>query len=254
VLRARLPAAALKWIDAVRSDVNYKKVKEARRRLTHAKLPRHWKFAVWKRVPERLELELTIDDKTTKLGPRDLIKLARDVATKHITALVKELPNLYQKEQEPKNSFAERKRFLEDLDYVLKQAKAFGAYWQTNADALLEDHPIRQIIRNAVLESSLCFLRKVNEFFGESPREISVCDYLPSEPKQYLFSKEDSILLNQRVMHLSLEEARQGKYDWEDFLKRHVPEAEKRYNAFLEKLHETHPEYFHPDAENHSTC
>jgi hypothetical protein len=91
VLRKRLPAAALKWIDRVRSDVNYKKIKKARRALTHARLRRHWKFILSKRVPERLVLEI---DKSTRLGPRDLIELARDVATKHVIGFLEELPKL----------------------------------------------------------------------------------------------------------------------------------------------------------------
>jgi hypothetical protein len=45
-------------------------------------------------------------------------------------------------------------------------------------------------------------------------------------------------------MHLSLEEARKGKYDWTKFLKLHVAEAERRYIDFLQKLRKQHPEYF----------
>jgi hypothetical protein len=236
--RAQLPIAALNWIDAVRGDHDYKNIKEARRWLTHARMLRHFKLGA--SGPSRLELQIG----EFRLGTRPLIELARDVATKHVIALLKELPNLSQKEHEPRTTFFERKSFLDDLAYVLDQTKAQYAYWQTNADCLLADSPIRQTIRNAVLESSLCFLRKVNEFFGKSPGEISVRDYLPSEPQEYLLSKEDSILLNERVMHLSLKEARNGKHNWKNFLDRYVPEADRRYREFLKKLREAHPEYF----------
>jgi hypothetical protein len=240
--RARLPIAALDWIDAVRGDHDYKNIKEARRWLTHARMLRHFKLGP--AGPSRLELQIG----EFRLGTRPLIELARDVATKYVTALLKELPILSQKEHEPRTTFLERKLFLGDLKYVLDQAKACHEYLRTNADVLLANSPIRQTIQNAVLESSLCFLRKVNEFFGKSAGEISIRDYLPSEPKEYLLSKEDSILLNERVMHLSLQEARKGKHNWKNFLDRYVPEAERRYDTFLRKLKEAHPEYFSSSA------
>jgi hypothetical protein len=90
MLRAWLPAVALKWIDAVRSDVNYKKIKQARRWLTHSRLTRHFTLAVGDRQPSRLELKVG----KNKLGIRPLIELARDVATKHVISFLKELPNL----------------------------------------------------------------------------------------------------------------------------------------------------------------
>ena len=239
--RSRLPANALNWIDAVLSDSDYIRVRTVRHSLTHARLPRHWKFPLVEEIPNRLEIKIADGQ---QLGARAIVSLARDVATKYVTALLKELPNLSQKEHEPRTTFLERKLFLDDLKYVLDQASTYYEYWQTNADVLLANSPIRQTIQNAVLESSLCFLRKVNEFFGKSPGEISIRDYLPSEPKEYLLSKEDSILLNERVMHLSLEEVRKGKHNWKNFLDRYVPEAARRYDTFLKKLKEAHPEYF----------
>jgi len=97
-LREQLPAAALKWIDAVRSDVNYKKIKKARRSLTHSRLKRHWKFKLSSRIPDRLELEI---DDSTRFGPRDLISVARDVATKHVVAFLNQFPDLPLKRSHP---------------------------------------------------------------------------------------------------------------------------------------------------------
>jgi len=90
MLRTRLPAAALKWIDAVRSDVNYRKIKEARRWLTHSRLTRHFKLNVGEARPSRLELKVGDD----QLGIRSLIELARDVASRHVTKLIEELSKL----------------------------------------------------------------------------------------------------------------------------------------------------------------
>jgi hypothetical protein len=89
--RSRLPADALNWIDAVVSDPDYIKIKKTRHSLTHARLQRHWNFPLAAGVPDRLEL--LIDD-SQRLGARAIVTLARDVATKHVIVLLKELPNL----------------------------------------------------------------------------------------------------------------------------------------------------------------
>ena len=89
-LRARLPATALKWIDAVLADVDYQKIKKARRSLTHAMLVRHLRIVFNRRFPERLDLQI---DEATRLGSRDLVELARDVATKHVTQFLKDVPS-----------------------------------------------------------------------------------------------------------------------------------------------------------------
>ncbi len=69
--------------------------------------------------------------------------------------------------------------------------------------------------------------------------------FLPDYPKQWLWERVDSDLLNERVMHLSLCEAREGKLNWADFYSTHLPEAERRFDDFLRRLKEKHPEYFH---------
>jgi hypothetical protein len=144
------------------------------------------------------------------------------------------------------SAFRERQRFLRDLAYVFEQAKAFHQFYATGAHKCLSEHSMFQTVRNALLESSLSFLRKINEFFGGN-RDISVSDYLPGESKRWLFSKEDSKLLNDRVMHLSLDEAKYGKIDWDEFFQRNLPEAQRRFDAFVIQLRREHPEYFSCD-------
>jgi hypothetical protein len=90
MLRSRLPLVALQWIDAVRSDRDYERVKDARHWLTHSRVPRHFKLGTGGGRPSRLELEIG----SMRLGVRQLIELARDVATKHVIQFLKELPNL----------------------------------------------------------------------------------------------------------------------------------------------------------------
>ena len=150
------------------------------------------------------------------------------------------------------SAFLERQRFLTDLAYVFTQAAAFHDFYATGADKCLAGHPRRTTVYNALLESSLAFLRKANEFFGGN-RNISASDYLPAEGKRWLFTKEDSELLNNRVMHLSLEEAKHGKMDWAAFLERNFPEAQRRYEAFISQLRREHPEYFAAEPSSDSS-
>jgi hypothetical protein len=140
-------------------------------------------------------------------------------------------------------NFQQRKAFLADLEYILEQARAFRDYVRSGTKKELERHPFEQIIHNALLESSLSFLRKINEFFG-GHREASVCLFLPDYPRQWLWDQADSDLLNERVMHLSLCEAREGKLDWAAFYSAHLPEAERRFDEFLLTLNDKHPDYF----------
>ncbi len=150
------------------------------------------------------------------------------------------------------STFEDRRRFLVDLEYVFSQAAAFHNFYASGAANRLSGHPIFEAVHNALLESSLSFLRKANEFFGEN-RDIAASDFLPRFGKNWLFTKEDSSLLNNRVMHLSVEEVKRGKMDWTAFLERNLPEAQKRYSAFVVQLRRECPEYFLPitnDATN----
>jgi len=141
------------------------------------------------------------------------------------------------------STFEDRRRFLAGLGYVFTQAAAFREFYASGAADRLSGHPKFETVHNGLLESSLAFLRKANEFFGGN-REISASDFLPAFGKNWLFTKEDSALLNDRVMHLSLDEVRDGKMDWDAFLDRNLPEAEKRYDTFVVQLRRECPEYF----------
>jgi hypothetical protein len=151
------------------------------------------------------------------------------------------------------STFTERQRFLVDLSYVFDQAAAFRQFYATGADKCLSGHPVMlQTVHNALLESSLAFLRKINEFFGGN-RDISISDYLPAETKRWLFSKKDSTLLNDRVMHLSLDEAKYGKIDWTAFFQRNLPKAECRFQTFVAQLRKENPEYFGAGGSSQAT-
>lgn len=135
----------------------------------------------------------------------------------------------------------QQKVFLEDIRYVLRQAQAYRDSVQCGYSLFLRDHKFGATIHNALLESSLAFLRKVNDFFGKSGA-ASVRAFLPDYPLQWLYSKKDSELLNERVMHLSLHHAQSGPLDWSDFLSTHLAEAERRFLAFEQHLAEKRPD------------
>jgi hypothetical protein len=97
------------------------------------------------------------------------------------------------------------------------------------------------VIHNALLECSLAFLRKSNEFFGGCS-QTSVRVFFPDYPLQWLWSKADSELLNDRVIHLSTGEAIRGKIDWSVFYGTHLPEAERRFAEFRARVEGELPE------------
>ena len=139
-------------------------------------------------------------------------------------------------------TLTQKKVFLRDMRYVLDHARAFKDYVGSGTKAALLGHPFEQTIHNALLESSLSFLRKINEFFG-SNRAASVSVFIPEYPKQWLWGREDVDLLNERVMHLSLAEAKEGKMDWATFYLGHLDEAERRFESFFAELEQNYPEY-----------
>lgn len=91
VRRARLPLPAQQWVDDVCADLHYKQIKSARDWLTHSRIPRHFTVAVGEGgPPQRLQLQL----ETERLGVRRLVDHARDVGTRHVSALLAMLPKL----------------------------------------------------------------------------------------------------------------------------------------------------------------
>jgi len=89
VWRAHLPASILQWVDGVLGDADYKKIKEARDWLVHSRLNRH--FAITPGgPPHRLKLEL----QSVQLEIPQLVEVARDVATNHISSFIVILPNV----------------------------------------------------------------------------------------------------------------------------------------------------------------
>jgi hypothetical protein len=135
----------------------------------------------------------------------------------------------------------QKKTFFSDICYVCQQAAAYRDYVRNGHQASLRGHPFQQVIENALLESSLTFLRKANEFFGKSS-DASVRAFFPDYTTQWLWDKNDSELLNDRVMHLSLCEAEHGKHDWTVFYSTHLPEVERRFAAFIERVRREQPD------------
>ena len=138
-------------------------------------------------------------------------------------------------------NLAQKKVFFRDISYVLEQAAALRDYMNAGHKASLQGHPFERVIDNALVESSLSFLRKANEFFGKTSG-ASVRVFFPDYPVEWLWDKGTCTLLNDRVMHLSLCEALEGKLDWGQFYGTHLPEAEQRFAVFLDRVRKEQPE------------
>ena len=87
--QARLPQLALRWVNGVLTDADYKKIKAARDWLIHSRLNRHFAISSGG-PPQRLKLEL----QSTQLEVRHIVEVARDVATRHVSEFLSLLPSL----------------------------------------------------------------------------------------------------------------------------------------------------------------
>lgn len=88
--RSRLSQAGRVWIDGVLADPQYKEIKAARNPLTHSLVARHHTLGIGS--PTRIRLRLTVDN--NKIGVRELIEDARDLATEQISDFLELLPQL----------------------------------------------------------------------------------------------------------------------------------------------------------------
>jgi hypothetical protein len=85
----QLPTAAAQWVDAVFVDADYKRIKAARDWMVHSRLPLHYTIATG---GPRVRLKL--GKVGSELGVRHIVELARDVATRHVSAFVNLLPSI----------------------------------------------------------------------------------------------------------------------------------------------------------------
>jgi hypothetical protein len=97
----------------------------------------------------------------------------------------------------------QKRTFFIDACYIRALAAAYRDYLKDGHKASLNGHRFEQTIHNALLEFSLGFLRKTNEFFGKKSK-ASVRAFFPDYPLQWLWDEGDCELLNNRVMHVSI--------------------------------------------------
>jgi hypothetical protein len=83
--RARLLSPATAWIDGICDDADYKTIKATRDFLTHARLRRHFTMP-------RQRLRLQVQD--VLIDVPNVIERAKNVATRHVAALLGILPTL----------------------------------------------------------------------------------------------------------------------------------------------------------------
>lgn len=87
--RGALPLLALQWVDNIRGDPDYEQIMKARHSLVHSRVTRHLTLAIGG-PPVRVKLNV----EGMQVPVRDLIELARDVATKHVSAFFDLLPKV----------------------------------------------------------------------------------------------------------------------------------------------------------------
>ncbi len=144
-----------------------------------------------------------------------------------------------------KPSDEEKKHFLGDLKYLVDQIQVLPSLIESKQLPLLRDYEINLVIQNALIESSLSFLRRLNEFFGGTGREISVRHYFPERKPVFLFEGKDHEVVNGWVMHLSLRRVREGTKDWEVFLTKYSSKTKSLYETFINELKADQPHLFY---------
>jgi len=98
-----------------------------------------------------------------------------------------------------------------------------------------------QIVHNAVLESNLLFLRKLNEFFGKRSQKdgdetIRAYHFGDFQDNGWFLTPDEHDELNLRVAHISHFEVTKGKRNWEDIFTQKVPIALEKAKNFLSFL------------------
>jgi hypothetical protein len=143
-------------------------------------------------------------------------------------------------------TFKQKKAFLHDLDYAAVQACALFYIQDFQVKSSDLDKFQLSIIHDSLIESSLLFLRKINEFFGCIREDCKATDFIPEYNSGFLFeSKEDKKLIDNHVCHITYENVFSGKKDWAGFLALYVPKAKDMFITFCKSLNKTNPEYFH---------
>ncbi|HAL95752.1 MAG TPA: hypothetical protein DCP55_07485 [Chitinophagaceae bacterium] len=142
-------------------------------------------------------------------------------------------------------TFEQKKAFLQDLDYAAVQACSLLYIQDFKVKSNDLDEFQLSIIHDSLIESSLLFLRKINEFFGCKRDACRATDFIPEYKSGFLFeSKKDKELVDNHVCHITYENVLNGKKDWADFLKLYVPKAKDMFITFCHSLNDTSPEYF----------
>jgi hypothetical protein len=85
----QLPTPAAQWVDSVLADADYKRIKATRNWLVHSRLPLHYTIA-----PGGPRVRLKLGKADSQIGVRDLVVMARHVATRHVSAFVNLLPGI----------------------------------------------------------------------------------------------------------------------------------------------------------------
>jgi hypothetical protein len=149
-------------------------------------------------------------------------------------------------------SQAELDKSVEDIIYVMDQCSTYFVWW-VHIKPMLSQHPqprYVRIIQNGVIESTLLFIRKLNEFFKERPKvdekddDLRAYDFPGFKEVGTFLRPDDYEQLHKRVGHMTLQQVREGKVAWEidDGVKLAFAKSELFLEFLVSKLYASNSE------------
>ena len=122
-------------------------------------------------------------------------------------------------------SQGELDKSVEDIVYVMSQCSTYFVWWVHIKPKLTghvhADCAHMTIIHNGVVEATLLFVRKLNEFFRERPKvdekddDLRAYDFPGFKAVGPFLHPGDYEQLHKRVGHMTLQQVRSGKVSWE---------------------------------------
>ena len=151
-------------------------------------------------------------------------------------------------------SQAELDKSVEDIIYVMYQCSTYFVWWVYVKPKL--SHHVEQdslhttIIQNSVIEATLLFIRKLNEFFKERPAvdekddDLRAYDFPGFKRVGTFLNPGDYQQLHKRVGHMTLQQVREGKVSWEihDAVKLALTKSASFLNFLIDELYVSNSE------------
>ena len=151
-------------------------------------------------------------------------------------------------------SQADLDKSVEDIIYVMYQCSTYFVWWVHIKPKL--NHHLQQdslylkITQNSMIEATLLFIRKLNEFFKDRPKveekddDLRAYDFPGFTGVGTFLSPADYQQLHKRVGHMTLQQVREGRVSWEihDAVKLAVAKSAAFLNFLIDELYASNAE------------